>query len=201
MADPILFIAGLGRCGTTMVMRMLDRGGIPVAGSRPAYEPDQMKWNMPVSFRQRWVMEQAGRALKWIDPVHAVLDWNKWTGGEVTFLLMRRDPEHQARSMAKMVGQRVSKSGVAALAQNIRADQKRTEAYLERAGNVYSASFEWGLKEPAELAAKLAQICKVSLGLNLDQAAAAGAVIRRTPWCAPDLAIEEQLMMEEHANG
>ena len=201
MTNPILFIAGLGRCGTTMVMRMLDKGGIPVAGSRPAYEDDHMQQMVPDHIRQGWVLEQAGRAVKWIDPRRAWIDWTIWPGVEVTSLLLRRDAEHQAKSMGKMVGCWLSKAEVAAAAQNIRADQKKTEEYLERFGNVYSASFETGLKEPAELAAKLAQICKVSLGLDLDQAAAAGAVIRRTPWCAPDLSIEERLMQDEPGGG
>lgn len=201
MAEPILFVAGLGRCGTTMAMRMLDKGGIPVAGPRPAYEDKHMAYTTPYYIRQEWVLEQAGRAVKWIDPLRSPLLWDVWTGGEVVFLLMRRDPEHQARSTGKFLGEKLSKAVVAAVAASIRQDQKTTEAYLERAGNVYSMSFEWALKEPAEAAAKLAAICKTVLGRDLDTDAAARAVIRRTPWCAPDLAIEEQLHREHIANG
>jgi hypothetical protein len=201
MAEPILFVAGLGRCGTTMVMRMLDKGGIPVAGPRPDYEDRHMAYTTPHHIRQEWVLEQAGRAVKWIDPLRSMLHWDFWKGGEVAFLLMRRDPEHQARSMGKLLGEKLSKAGVAALAESIRQDQKTTEAYLERAGNVYSMSFEWTLKEPGEVAAKLAAICKTVLGRDLDTEAAARAVIRRTPWCAPDLEIEEQLHMEHIENG
>jgi len=196
MAEPVLFIAGLGRCGTTMLMRMLDHGGIPVAGDRPAYEPQEMMMSAPLYRRQLYVLDQLGKAVKWIGPMQAPLAWGSWTGGAVTSVLMRRDAEHQARSTAKFVGQYASKAGIRAIAASIRSDQKQTEAYLEAAGNVYSMSFESVLKEPAEAAAKLAQICKVALGLDLDTAAAAAAVIRRTPWCAPDLSIELALSEE-----
>ena len=201
MAEPILFIAGLGRCGTTMVMRMLDRGGIPVAGPRPSYEDDHMRMMAPLAWRTGWVLEQAGKAVKWIDPQNAPLDWNTWTGGPVSFLLLRRDSEHQAKSSAKLVGMKLSKAGVAEMAQSLRTSQKKVEAYLESAGNVYDAGFEWILKEPVQAAQKLAAICRKELGKELDIEAAAAAVIRRTPWCAPDLAIEEFLLAEENERG
>ena len=90
---------------------------------------------------------------------------------------------------------------MASVAQSLRTDQVTTEAYLDQAGNVYSMSFDSIIKEPEVAAAKLALICKVALNQHLNIEAAARAVIRRKVWCAPDLAIEDQLMQEEEANG
>lgn len=39
MSDkPTIFVSGLGRCGSSMTMQMLDAAGIPCIGDYPAYE-------------------------------------------------------------------------------------------------------------------------------------------------------------------
>ena len=197
MADPILFVTGIGRCGTTMLMRMLDHGGMPVAGPRPAYEVDQM---LPQRVDTAWLDGQGGKVVKWIDPTQAPIRFNRLTRREFVFIHMRRDPEHQARSVLKMVGIPATKGNVAEVASSIRRDTQSIDRLLEMFGTAYSATFEWALREPAELAAKLAAICEAHFGLKLDKAAAAAAVIRRTPYCAPDMAIEATLLAAEKSN-
>ena len=40
---PVLFVAGFGRCGTTLIMTMLDRGGFPVADMMKVIETSNAK--------------------------------------------------------------------------------------------------------------------------------------------------------------
>ncbi|TMV86442.1 sulfotransferase, partial [Thioclava sp. BHET1] len=61
-----LFVAGLGRCGTTMVMNMLARGGAPMTGEAPAYEVEETWAACPRL--ASWLEANRGRAVKWIDP-------------------------------------------------------------------------------------------------------------------------------------
>lgn len=195
MADTkIFFVAGLGRCGTTMVMRMLDHGGFPVAGPRPAYEVAEMLMGR---VNTTWLKEQEGRAVKWIDPLNARIPEGMWPARKVVILLLSRDPEHQARSMLKMAGEAASKSNVAIVASSIRRDQRVTAEAADRVGTVYSATFEWGIRSPQELAAKLAAIVGQHFGAALDVDKAAAAVLRRRPYCAPDLSIEAGLLADE----
>lgn len=36
--DTLILVCGFGRCGSSLVMQMLDVGGLPVVGSFPDYE-------------------------------------------------------------------------------------------------------------------------------------------------------------------
>ena len=42
MKRPTVFVCGHGRCGSSMVMQMLDAGGFPCFGEYPAYEPEEV---------------------------------------------------------------------------------------------------------------------------------------------------------------
>lgn len=47
-----LAVAGLGRCGTSLVMQMLDAGGVPIWNPfPPSYEPDEL---MPLYESGSW---------------------------------------------------------------------------------------------------------------------------------------------------
>ena len=65
--QPILMVAGQGRCGTTMMMSMLDHGGFPVTGQAPAYELDEMCPRRQMDYR--WLANQTGHAVKWLSPL------------------------------------------------------------------------------------------------------------------------------------
>lgn len=63
---PHLIVTGLGRCGTTMTMAMLDAGGFAVAGPRPSYE-DAARFGIG-RIDHAWLDRQAGRAVTVVDP-------------------------------------------------------------------------------------------------------------------------------------
>jgi hypothetical protein len=85
-----LIIAGLGRCGTTAVMRELDAAGYPVLGAAPNYLLDIDPFLPPPEGIFKWT------SLEW----HLLAD--SWFPGDgVDFVWMSRDPEQQALSFRR----------------------------------------------------------------------------------------------------
>lgn len=188
---PILFVAGFGRCGTTMMMTMLDAGGFPVAGPRPAYEVDEM---LPGRIDRAWVRAQAGRAVKYIDPLVARISRNDLPVRPI-IIHMRRDVTEMARSQIKMlemagyaIGDR--RRAVRAFAADLTKKAPTLQGRIDALGTVYHFSFEWVLAEPNAAARKLGAIIAEHFDTPLDIAAAAFVPEPRSPLCAPDMARE-----------
>ncbi|MBS9476187.1 hypothetical protein [Ancylobacter radicis] len=183
MDKPFIFVAGLGRCGTTMVMTMLDRGGFPVGDVPPAYEdrtplrPGKVMMADLEPFR--------GVAIKWIDPTLAKLPPLM----RARTIWLERDPIEQARSQFKLLGLKATRAQVRALASGIRSDTVKARQIVDRLGPVLPMTFERILAAPIIEAARIRDF----LG-HLDIGKASAAVIRRHTACAPDLIIEARLM-------
>src|SRR5690242_18079420 len=94
MIRPII-VSGLGRCGTSLVMQMLDAGGIPCHGPFPAYEPDDVGVGRDLA-----KLLAIPKAFKMIDPHRDAL-FPSMQGVRVIWI--DRDFEEQARSQVKMV--------------------------------------------------------------------------------------------------
>ena len=95
MTKPAIIVAGLGRCGTSLMMQMLDAAGVPCLGAYPAYEPSTVCFeNYPVEILT------TGRAMKVLDP-HRI---NLPVLTDHVVLWMDRAAKHQASSMAKLIG-------------------------------------------------------------------------------------------------
>ncbi len=95
-----VLVSGLGRCGTSMMMRMLDVGGMPVfADNRASYEARSLNGMEPV--RDSWI-EMRGKASKLLDP-HKHFGWpTRLEMGRVKIIYMIRDKRQQAKSQCKM---------------------------------------------------------------------------------------------------
>lgn len=185
MDEPNTFVAGLGRCGTTMVMTMLHRGGFPVGDVPPDFE--QRTPMRPGAVSAEDLARFRGLAVKWIDPTLATLP----PGIKARTIWLERDPIEQARSQMKLLGLKVSRHQLRALAASIRADAAKARQIVDRLGPVLPMSFERILAAPIIEAARIHGF----LG-RLDIAKASAAVIRRAATCAPDLIIEAKLMRE-----
>lgn len=194
MADPVLFVAGLGRCGTTMMMTMLDAGGFPVTGPRSSYEPIQ-HWHMgrpdPV-----WIAAQGGKAVKWIDPTKFRAGMRNLLPVEPIIILMERDPREQARSQVKLLADLIGTDRriVKAMERSIRRDTPLVRAQMRALGAVYPFRFEDVLKAPLMVASQLRAILDHNFGTLFDAGTAARAVIPRHPSCAPDMAMESMIL-------
>lgn len=187
---PIIFIAGLGRCGTTMVMNMLWRGGFPVAGEAPAFETDHMLGSVDTA----WLRDQAGRAVKWIDPLNASISRTDLSA-EPAIIILRRDPKEQARSQLKLlaltgVPVRTDRNMVRAMSRSITEDARRMESQLPGIGACYDMTFEGVLANPYQAAHTLGTVIRQYFGATFDTESAAAVVLARSPICALDLSVE-----------
>lgn len=196
---PVLLVAGLGRCGTTLVMQMLAAAGVPVAGRAPAYE------DVPVSLRGvdlDWLDRQRGRAVKWIDPVNARIanpdDWR------FRVILLSRSPREQARSMLKFQGLPAPRATVRGLESGIIRDQNRAARIVDRLAGAHGTlhlRFEDLIDMPAVAAFRIAKFCDAH-GFPFGEVGVAAAEVQsRGSGCASDMSIEAGLMQRAERAG
>lgn len=113
-------VSGLARCGTSLMLQMLDAGGYPCWGTPPDYEPPN-----PPPWDERHV------AYKLILPHH---DSRNWKPDLVVWL--ERDIGEQAKSQVKLL---IKKHGKAA-------KRRRAELLSECAANLrweYQSAHRW----------------------------------------------------------
>jgi len=188
MSEPTIIVAGLGRCGTSMLMQMLHRGGVACVGEWPAFEVPEVRERVTPAF----IEASRGKAVKVLDPHRVGLP------GDVRVIWLDRDHRQQARSHAKfletMTGMRYDRAGRRALAASLVRD---THAAMGVIGSrpVMRMRFEQVLADPRMAAVWLGEFTRAP---GFDVGAAARAVRPRGPECAPDLAMEMMLMGAEH---
>lgn len=172
--DFTLVICGFGRCGSSLVMQMLNAGGFPVTGEYPAFEDE------------RYATEQqkapTGVAIKILDP-------HKFTPppGNYRWLWLDRDLRQQAKSqvkfLRKIVGLPCGKEMVGALAKSYEKERPAAMEVMRRLGGpVREMRFEYIINSPASAA--------VDIGIfagcrNREKMAA--VVRRRSTLCLPYL--------------
>jgi hypothetical protein len=179
MARPVYVVSGLPRSGTSMMMRMLAAGGLPVLEDdrRPAdvdnprgyFELDAVK----ASARDTsWVRAASGKTVKVIS---YLLRWLP-TDLEYRVVFMRRDLDEVVRSQRAMLDRRAAavdqtdEQARAALADHL----VDVDSWLESAGHmrVCGVSHRRVLAEPRPQAERVARF----LGVELDLDAMARAV-------------------------
>lgn len=193
MADRILLVTGLGRCGTTLVMHMLRAAGVPVAGRAPAFEDHTRMGRTP---DLDWLAQQRGRAVKWIDPTLCKIPAEDDDRYRAIFL--SREAKEQARSQLKFSGCLGNRDTLRGMTKVVERDTIRARRIVRRLCGDYGVlflRFENLVNFPAHEARKIALFCD-ALGLPFgDEGAAAAQVLRRPVTCAPDLSIEARLML------
>lgn len=193
MADPILFVAGLGRCGTTMLMTMLDAGGFPTEGPRPSYEiPGRWTAGRP---DMEWLAAQGGRAVKWIDPTrHSTLPGK--LEAKPVIILLERNPREQSRSQIKLLGgaMNLGRRAEKAMERSIRRDVPIMRAQLRGSAFVHIIEFEDVLQNPFWAARKLGRLVGFHFDRDFDDETAARVVVPRHTSCAPDLTMEAMIL-------
>lgn len=154
---PVILVTGLGRCGTSALMRMLHVGGLAVlADETESYESDSAtleRWTWPTEARR--LADSIGRpvAVKVLD-LHAgptvALD------GPVRVLRLSRTPIEQAKSMRRFIGHMgVNASGDAdtKLVRSILRDIARLDAAIDAHGwPTLRLRFEDLLTKPLDVA-------------------------------------------------
>lgn len=192
MQAPVLFVTGLGRCGTTMVMQMLQAAGVPCAGTYPAFEDIPIS---PSGVDQAWIDKQGGRAVKWIDPTVTRV---RHANGAAIFLT--RDPVEQAKSQLKMLGVRNDRNARRVMAKSIQRDTRHARAIVT---NLFGAHFVLNLHydkvlfNPAYAVLQMAHLCD-GIGLPFgDMESALAVVHHRDGKCRPDMSAELAMMAKD----
>lgn len=179
---PVIVVAGLGRCGTTVVMNMLHAAGLPCLGSPPAFE-DATRLARP------------GEVAKWVGPDVTPMPFR--AGTPTLAIWLDRDPLEQARSQCKMVtmlGARLLPGAVEVLAKAL--PGYRAVALRSIPLPRIVTTFEAVITRPRDVALFIENFLRPSTG-PLDIDAMASVVVPRTTACQPGLDIEMALVSKE----
>lgn len=187
----VTIVAGFPRSGSSLTMRMLHRGGMPVVGREPDFEDGD---SMPGRITPNWVAAQEGKALKLLEPQRH-RDWVfDPTSTKVIFLT--RDPEQQAASQAKFAHWAAgvpfpSRQKRRALIASVATDTLATLARLKRLGvPLLHMPFEHLVLRPEASAGIMARF----VDAGLDPLAMQAVVIRRSPKCLPGMLEHHQIV-------
>lgn len=191
MTDRIIIVAGLGRCGSSLVMQMLAAAGVPTIGTYPDFE-DDLNMQLPDLEAQREMAQRApGHAMKLIDPhLHAPP-----VGYDYRTIFLTRHPVEQAKSMLKLVGERNNRNARRAMEVSVRRDTGIARDAVTRigSGQFYNMPFEHLIHDPMGSADSIARYLHRYRDEPLDVEAMARCVRRRPATCLPYL-LEMELL-------
>lgn len=194
--EAITIVSGFGRCGSSLVMQMLDAGGMPCAGEYPAFEPEQSRAHLAGgAVSAEWLASIAGHAVKILDPQNGTMP-----KVECRIIWCARDYHEQARSHVKfgaVFGLPADRALVRSYEKSYRRDKPLAVRSLLRTGapSIAEVRFEDVLREPERWAHFINEYC----GGGLDESLMAKAVRPRSPLCAPDMSMELTLIRERNA--
>lgn len=183
--DEVIVVSGCSRSGTSLMMRMLEAGGIQTfdGGNKTGYECEESR--AAFGGRADFIADIPGQAVKLLDP-HRF----ETPIVPIAWIWMWRDATEQARSQVKFMG---SLAGMHIpisdrLIKSIRVDNERVPVQLSaRAGSrVLVVDFARLIGVPRGVVAEVVGF----INRPMDQDAMAACVIEREPGCAPGLDIE-----------
>lgn len=175
----ITAVTGCARSGTSLMMRMLEAGGIePLCNRRTAYETDLI---FDTSYQ--WLDQAEGKSVKLLDlQRHLPIPHREWR-----FILLHRDPVEQVRSTMKFVtlmyGLPADETDLSQSARDIERDVRTIRDHISKRGPALDVHFERLLADPEKEAARVARFCD----LDCSPDSLAEVVIPRDPKCWPSL--------------
>lgn len=192
MVETVL-VCGHGRCGSSLVMQMLEAGGFPVYGEYPAFEPEDVGFG-----RDMESLLHIGKAVKILDP--QISAWPKRFIARVIWL--SRDPKQQAKSQLKFLKtcnpelRGVPDNAWRELARSYKSDTRDAQRIFDLAGvPMLILRFEVLLRSPLSAAVELSKFVG---GIDVERAAK--VVLPRNTNCAPDCSIELAAISRGSAN-
>lgn len=192
MSLPIVGVAGLGRCGTSLVMRMLHAGGMDVVANtgHVSYE-DTRVTELPEN--HGWLAGCSGKAVKFLD----VNQRRPPDCYDYVFLFIERDARQQAKSAAKfmrhVVGVSIPYSKMRRLRRSLQVDTPKARAVCESLGPTAGLAFERIINYPERAARLIADFLRGHGFGPLNVAAMRNQVKRRSPACYPGFMELEEL--------
>lgn len=181
----ITIVAGFARCGSSMVMQMLNAGGYPVTGLYPGFEDKRALHTDCPSWSKL-----EGKAIKVLEPFFVGVP----KGYQYKTIWLQRDYEEQAKSNIKfariMLGLPASEADVPAYVKGYKHDQPICMKLLKQRGELLKVRFEDILMYPRAYAKTFSEF----LQKDLDISKMAEAVLLRSFECQPELEIEKFLI-------
>ena len=178
MDTRIIVVSGLPRCGTSLMMQMLDRGGVPVItdriraadtdNPRGYYEFERVK---KIKDDASWLPDARGKAVKMVSQLLYELPSSE----KYLVIFMERDMDEMIRSQEKMLA-RLNRPSAPAdqIRRAFTSHLERLRDWITRQPNieVLDVSYNDLMKRPAEQAARVAAF----LGGEVDVEEMAGTV-------------------------
>jgi hypothetical protein len=186
---PTIFVSGLGRCGSSMTMQMLDAAGIPCVGDYPAFETWETN---AAAISREWLSEHQGYAAKMLDPHRSSVP----DDANCVIIWLDRDAGEQARSQCKMISMLggVDVSGQwRAMRSQIRKDRRKCLKIIDR-WPVMMFTFEGILSNPLEISRDIAGCLSPWFDISERVYDMANVVLPRKLASMPDLSIEAALI-------
>ncbi len=184
----VYVVTGLPRSGTSLMMKMLHKGGlIPFADNHLSYESD---FTISLPHDYEFLENCKGRVIKVLDPHIFQLPYKH----KYTFIWMKRNPKEQAKSQIKFLKATApilpfDKGSSKRMAQSIREDTfKCFEMFKDYDCDLIKIRFETLLKKPLTISQSLSEFIKI-----LEPEAMAACVKQRSAKCLPYFMEVEQL--------
>ncbi len=183
-----VFVCGHGRCGSSLMMQMLQAGGYPIFGEFPAFEPEEVGFERKPETLLPLI---EGRAAKILDP-----QLTRWPDSmDVAVIWLDRDRNEQGRSQVKFMRacgmSMIPTNAWKRLAASYGADTAAAlRLFRDRGIEPLRISFDELVVSPFVSADRIAS----HLGVKLDEVAMCQAVIRRQPRCQEGMEIEFELL-------
>lgn len=190
MADlPMVLVAGLARCGSSLTMQMLSRGGLSCVGEHPDFEVADVNHRaISPSFMKR----NAGRAAKWLNPHLTPLP----AGFRPSVIWLDRDLDEQTESQVKFAKAFFSVPVSRAHRKAWKAGLLRDRALAQEAFYGcprFAIRFETLITDTRVSAEAIATWLVDQGFFHLDAAAMASVVLPRDARCQPGIDIEIML--------
>ena len=187
MANPTIIVAGLGRCGSSLVMQMLAAAGAPCVGTWPDFEDAVSVLLDPKDTEAQREFYKAckGRAVKLLDPHLNTPP----IGLDYRNIFLSRNPAEQAKSMLKLLGMTNNRKARKAMEQAVRTDEARARLAMTKIGDgrYLNIPFENLIHDPEHSARAIADWVRTWRGQPLDVDRMARCVRPRPAKCLPHM--------------
>lgn len=192
----IIIVAGLGRCGSTMIMQMLRAGGMPVVADNLVSCEDSR--SNSITKKSSWLEEAQGKAIKVLLPDVINLP-NEFS---YRIIWIKRDYNEQAKSQVKFLrllqAIHISSSAWKKMARELpKQEMIGMIKFKRRSLPIAIFTFEDILIDPLREAIRICEYLKQDHGYLLPTVMA-NVVKKRSSKCAEGLDIEIEYMNKEN---
>jgi hypothetical protein len=188
----ITIVTGFPRSGSSLMMRMLHRGGIPMYGNDISGEHDDVLKLQGGDFS--WMPNVDGKCVKILDPHIYQPPRPELIKNEYQTVWMHRNPREQARSQIKLLktlGFPADNTAIPRIANSLRKDYLPVSTFIRKLSARYvEVNFEDAISRPDWVVERL---CEMLQGIE-SPSMMTEEIIERGPECLPYMLEIEQIL-------